>query len=234
MAKLRKRIFVLTLAGLCAAVDAHAQGNVNTLLAVVQPQQAKKMLVLQPPPEYPPVAKVNYLQGHVELELRVNDNGKVASAHVLTGNAILAVAALQAARKWVYRPLDTRAGPAGFTTAVDVKFNLNYHGINLTPREAEEDFLRQVKPPEVVHPPLVAHPEDIIHMRLLVNDQGQVVDRQFGRVGRVQLAAARETLRGWTFHPAHWGTLPIAAYLDVDVPVSASSLAKAIINSDNP
>jgi hypothetical protein len=45
-------------------------------------------------PEYPPIAKANYLQGNVDLELRVNGKGTVASAHVVAGNAILAVAAL--------------------------------------------------------------------------------------------------------------------------------------------
>jgi hypothetical protein len=68
-------------------------------------------------------------------------------------------------------------------------------------------------------------------MRLLVNDQGQVVDMDVPPTGRAQFAAARETLQGWTFRPAHWGSLPIASYLDVDVPVSAPSIARAAASS---
>jgi hypothetical protein len=34
-------------------------------------------------------------------------------------------------------------------------------------------------------------------------------------------------LRGWTIRPAHWGSLPIPSYLEVDVPVSESSIAQA-------
>jgi hypothetical protein len=69
-------------------------------------------------------------------------------------------------------------------------------------------------------------------MRLLVNDQGKVVDRGVWHTGKAQFEAACETLRGWTFRPAHWGNLPIASYLDVYVPASAPSLARAAANSD--
>jgi len=226
--------FVLTLAVLWAGGRVCAQELVslpNASLAIIAPKQATGLILAQAAPEYPAVAKVNYLQGHVQLELTVNGKGEVADAHVLDGDAILAVAALKAARGWNYQPLTTAAGRSGFVTRVKIKFTLNYHGINLTPRQAELDFLRQVKPPQVVQHPEDAPSEDVVHMRLLVNDQGQVVDKEISHTGQAQFAAAREILRRWTFHPAQWGSLPIAAYLDVDVPVSASSLARAVAES---
>ncbi len=67
-------------------------------------------------------------------------------------------------------------------------------------------------------------------MRVLVNDQGQVVDMDLPATGQAQFEAARETLQSWTFRPAHWGSLPIASYLDVDVPVSAPSIAPTAAN----
>jgi hypothetical protein len=114
---------------------------------------------------------------------------------------------------------------------VELKFALHYPMTDLTPRQAERDFLRQVKPPQAVRPPENAHPEEVVHMRLLVNDQGQVVDMEVSPMGRAQFEAARETLQGWTFRPAHWGSLPIASYLEVDVPVSALPIARAAANS---
>ena len=68
-------------------------------------------------------------------------------------------------------------------------------------------------------------------MRLLVNDQGEVVDREALPMGRARLKAAWETVRGWTFRPAHWGNLPIASYFDVDVPVSAPPVTRAAANT---
>ncbi len=230
----RHSLFLLALAMVCAAGEVCAQENVpgpNAVPIIIDHKQAAGLVLAQSAPEYPPVAKVNYLQGHVQVELTVNGTGKVAKAHVLQGNAILAASALKAARRWIYHPLATASGPSGFITTVELKFSLHYRGTDLTPRQAERDFLRQVKPPQVVRQPEDAHPGDVAHMRLLVNDQGQVVDMEVSPMGKAQFEAACEALRGWTFRPAHWGALPIASYLEVDVPVGAPSIARAAANS---
>jgi hypothetical protein len=113
---------------------------------------------------------------------------------------------------------------------VELKFSLFYRESELTPRQAERDFLRQVKLPQAVGLGDDAHPGDVVRMRVLVNDQGQVVDMDLPLTGRAQFEAARETVQGWTFRPAHWGSLPIASYLDVDVPVSTPSIAQTAAN----
>lgn len=228
----RYSLFLLALAMVCAGGKVRAQENVsepNGPPVIIGRKQAVGLVLAQPAPEYPPVAKVNYLQGNVQLELTVNGAGKVAKAHVVEGNAILAASALKVASRWIYHPLATASGPSGFITTVEMKFALQYRQIDLTPRQAERDFLRQVKPPQVVRTVEDAHREDVVHMRLLVNDQGEVVDREVSPTGKAQVEAARETLQGWTFRPAHWGTLPIASYLEVDVPVSAPSIVRAAV-----
>jgi TonB family protein len=230
----RHILFLLALAMACPGEKVRAQENVpgpNALPVITKRKQVAALAMVQLAPEYPPVAKVNYLQGQVQLELTVNGKGKVANAHVLRGNAILAASALKAVSRWIYHPLITASGPSGFIATVELKFALHFQGIDLTPRQAERDFLRQVKPPQVVRPGEDAPPGDVVHMRLLVNDQGQVVDMEVSPVGRSQFAAARETLQAWTFRPAHWGNLPIASYLEVDVPVDTPSIARAAANS---
>lgn len=208
-------------------------------------RQATKLLITQKAPEYPPVAKVNYVQGSVQLELTVNGAGKVANAHVLQGNPVLADSALKATRQWIYHPLDTPKGPAGFITTVELKFTLDNWNLRtppedredrdfLTPQRAERDFMRQVKPPQAVRTSEVTHPEDVVHMRVLVNDQGQVDDLEISPTGKDQFEAACEALRSWTFHPAHWGTLPVAAYLDVDVPISIPPLSRTVAKTVGP
>ncbi len=232
----RHNLSPLALAIVCTAGTVCAQEYVpgpDAGPVTIDRKQATKMVLTQTTPEYPPVAKVNYIEGQVQLELTVDRKGKVDQAHVVVGNALLAESALKATRRWIYHPLTTPTGPARFITRVSVKFSLYNRGTDaaLTARQAEKDFLRQVKPAQVVRPPEDAHPGDVVHMRLLVNDQGQVVDSDVPSTVNAHSEAARETLRGWTFRPAYWGNLPIASYLDVDVPVSAPSIARAAANS---
>jgi hypothetical protein len=152
---------------------------------------------------------------------------------VLNGDALLAESALKSTLRWIYHPLATPKGPSGFVTIVKVKFFLKYQGTALTPEQAERDFQRQVKPPQIVRRTESDHGDDVVHMRLLVNDQGEVVDVDTTSTdaGRDD---AREALRGWTFRPAHWGSLPIASYLEVDVPVSARPVTREAANSATP
>src|SRR5208282_2138951 len=117
----RHTLFLLTLAFVCTAKAAFAQEDIpvpTALPVIVDRRQAAKLILTQPVPAYPPVARVNYLQGQVQLQLTVDGKGKVASAHVLDGIAILAESALEAARRWIYRPLATPSGASGFVTTV--------------------------------------------------------------------------------------------------------------------
>jgi len=226
-----RKLLLFALATLCAAGASRAQEeNVATaeaLLAVMDRKQAAERLLEQIRPEYPPIAKVNYIQGQVNLELTVDSKGKVSRAHVLAGNALLAAAALKAVRRWLYRPLSTPSGPGGFSTTVKIKFNLAYVKADLAPPQAERDFLRQVKPPQAVRPPDETPSEEVVHLRLLVDDQGHVDDIEASPREGQRFDAAREILQGWTFRPAQWGSLPVASYLDVAVPVSAPPMRRA-------
>jgi TonB family protein len=226
----------LTLAIVCSAGRADAQQNLsgpNALLASLDRKHAAGRVIEQVQPEYPAVARVNFIQGRVRLDLTVNSRGNVESVHVLEGNAILAQSALEASRGWIYSPLTTPTGPAGFRTTVAVKFELNFEGAQseLTPRQAERDFLRQVIPPQVTNLPEGVPARDGVHVRLLVNDHGQVVDMEVSTTVQGQMESVSETLRGWTFRPAHWGNLPIASYLDVEVPVTEPSVTQAAAQS---
>lgn len=229
----RNYLPALALAIVCTPGTTHAQNYVpasGVALPAIEGKQAEKMAIAHGRLEYPPVALVNYIEGLVQLELTVNEKGNVEKAHVVKGNAILAESVLRAARGWTYHPLITPSGPSGFCTVVTLRFTLQIRWEELTPQQAEEDFMRQVKPPEAVHPPEDAHPADLVHMRLLLNDQGRIVDWGGMPRNKAQSDAAFETLRGWTFHPAHWGNLPVATYLDVDVPLGAASIARTAAN----
>lgn len=190
-------------------------------------KQATRLLLDQARPEYPPLAKVNYIQGPVQIQVEITRDGKVAKAHVVRGHPILAASALKAVRGWIYRPLQTPSGPSGFLTTVEMKFSLRPHKTDTLPIEPERYLSRQVKPPEVIGRPAWPSPSAVAHMRVLLNDQGEVIDAEpVPRTG-TNLEAAERSLEGWTFRPAHWGSLPIPWYLDVDVPVGTGATIRA-------
>lgn len=55
-------------------------------------------------PEYPMKARLWHIEGDVDVELTVNQNGAVTKVRGLSGNAILLQAAEEAARQWRYPP----------------------------------------------------------------------------------------------------------------------------------
>lgn len=226
----RYNFHLLIIAVVCTAGRVPAQQSIagsQDLPIIVDRKQAAALVLAQSTPEYPPIAKVNYVEGQVQLELTVDSKGKVASAHVLNGIAILAESALKATRWWTYRPLATASGPSGFITTVKVRFTLKAPGTQLTARQAERDFLSRVKPAEAVRPAQDAQSGEVVRMRVLVNDQGQVVDMGVPPTNKARFETACEILRRWTFHPAHWGALPIASYLNVDIPIGAPPVTQA-------
>jgi TonB family protein len=234
MAKRRHyRQALLLLASVCAAVVVYAQDDeVQPLL--LEHGEAKTLVVYRPHLEYPPIAKVNYIQGQVRLELTVNDIGTVDKAHVLEGDPLLAAAAMNTVNEWLFRPATTASGPAGFVTTVRLKYNLAYWGTRIPAREAEADFLKQVKPVQVVEPQGLGHTGEAVHLRVLVNEQGKAVDIGPALPGNEKYEAACAALRSWTFHPAHWGSLSVASYVDVNVPINTSTIPQSAVAANQP
>jgi TonB family protein len=219
-----------TLACLCAAAPLYAQNFISATDSQAAPvissrRQLVQLTLADPAPEYPPIAKVNYLEGLVQIQITVDPTGHVAAAHVLKGNAVLANAALKAVRHWLYRPLATSAGPSGFTATVRMNFSILHPSISLSSKEAQRDFDRQVKPPRIVAPLLESLGSGPVRVRILVSDEGRVVDSDCLAEARHDATCAN--LRGLTFEPAHWGTLPIASYFMVEIPAGPLAESRA-------
>jgi protein TonB len=87
-----------------------------TLLAQDEPKKLTKTeatvaVVSKVPPEYPVVAKQLKLEGTVELEAVLAEDGKVAEVRIVSGNPVLTKAAADAVRKWKFAPV-TQGGKA--------------------------------------------------------------------------------------------------------------------------
>jgi len=82
------------------------------------------MLVEQPRPIYPPEAKQARIQGVVRFDAIIAKDGTVASLTVVNGHPLLVVAALEAVKRWVYKPTLLNGEPVEVQTVIDVNFTL--------------------------------------------------------------------------------------------------------------
>ncbi len=75
-------------------------------------------------PEYPEEAKAQRIQGAVVLDVQVLNDGTVGNIKIVSGNPLLAGAAVKAVKQWQYQPYAAEAGAAGSQTQVTVNFSL--------------------------------------------------------------------------------------------------------------
>jgi TonB family protein len=61
-------------------------------------------------PAYPPQARKSHVQGMVNIQALINENGEVKGPQLISGNPLLAVAAIEAVRKWRYQPACIEGG----------------------------------------------------------------------------------------------------------------------------
>jgi TonB family protein len=85
-------------------------------------QQAK--LLVKVTPVYPPEAKAQRIEGQVRLEATLGKDGKVENLQVLSGDPLLAAAALDAVRQWQYQTTLLNGDPVEVVTEIAVNFTL--------------------------------------------------------------------------------------------------------------
>lgn len=73
-------------------------------LPTIPPDVARQNLVTFVQPEYPPLAKAAGIQGIVRASFEVDETGSVTDLKLISGHPMLAPAALEAIRKWKYKP----------------------------------------------------------------------------------------------------------------------------------
>lgn len=115
-----------------AATSAPPSGN-STLAVHAPPTNSGKksnlpagvaagMLLQSAPPEYPAEARAQHAQGVVVLQVTVSPDGSVVDARAVSGPELLVPPALEAVRKYRYRPYLVNNLPMAFQTFVNVAF----------------------------------------------------------------------------------------------------------------
>jgi len=76
-------------------------------------------------PIYPPEAKQQRIQGTVRFTATIGKDGHVMNLDVMSGDPILAKAAMEAVQQWIYRPALLNGNPVEVVTQIDVNFTLS-------------------------------------------------------------------------------------------------------------
>jgi periplasmic protein TonB len=82
------------------------------------------LLVHRVQPEYPKLAQVMHLSGTVELQARIATDGTVQQLDVVSGNPILAQAAVEAVQQWRYQPTRLDGQTVEVETHITVTFTM--------------------------------------------------------------------------------------------------------------
>jgi TonB family protein len=76
-------------------------------------------------PVYPAAARQAHIDGVVRLHVIIAKDGTITQLEVVSGHPLLAQAALDAVRQWVYEPTLLEGKPVEVDTVIDVFFQLN-------------------------------------------------------------------------------------------------------------
>jgi protein TonB len=85
---------------------------------------AQGLLVTKVPPVYPAQAITARIQGAVVLQANITKDGNIAGLKVLSGDGVLAKAALAAVQQWKYKPYFLDGNPVEIQTQITVNFRL--------------------------------------------------------------------------------------------------------------
>ncbi len=75
-------------------------------------------------PQYPQMAKIAHIQGDVVLAATISKQGNIENLRIVSGQPILAQAAMEAVKQWKYRPYLLSGEPIEIETQILVKFHM--------------------------------------------------------------------------------------------------------------
>jgi TonB family protein len=82
------------------------------------------LLIKNVQPVYPPLARQMHIQGDVQLQANISKDGNIATVKLISGDSVLARAAIDAVKQWKYKPYYLDGQPVEIQTQVTVKFKL--------------------------------------------------------------------------------------------------------------
>ena len=121
---MKKFVSVAVVLFSCLAAVSLASAQVRPQRVRVSARVTAGLVKKRIPPDYPQEAKDKHLEGSVVLNVIVDRQGNVSDAKLFSGEAVFAPAAIDAVKKWRYRPFLLNGEPVVFETQVTVNFTL--------------------------------------------------------------------------------------------------------------
>jgi TonB family protein len=90
----------------------------------VSPGVAEGLKTHDEAPVYPVEAKAKGIRGNVVLKATIDTTGKMSELKLIEGDPVLAKAAIEAVKKWRYRPYLLDGKPVTVETTITVRFVL--------------------------------------------------------------------------------------------------------------
>jgi len=118
---LRSRLFVAA-AGLLLLMKCLAAADPELK---VGESDAKKAALAKPAPVYPLTARQLKVTGKVVVEAVVSETGVVSDVRPVTGNPILTKPALEAVKKWKFRPFERDGKAVAALVTLSFEFDTN-------------------------------------------------------------------------------------------------------------
>ena len=116
-----RRIASLFLLFLCASL---AVAQIRPSRVRVSQGVMEGMLIEKTSPTYPPLASQARIEGVVVLNVTISKTGDVSQIQLVSGHPMLAPAAIEAVKKWKYRPYLLNGEAVEVETQVQVNFVL--------------------------------------------------------------------------------------------------------------
>lgn len=101
-----------------------ATSSTSQAQARARPDQAERRLIHRVEPDYPPDARAKHVEGTVVLDAEIQPSGEVGNVVVVSGDPLLAEAAVQAVKQWRYQPVPGAGQDLRSQTRISMKFVL--------------------------------------------------------------------------------------------------------------
>ena len=85
---------------------------------------AQQLVIYQVTPKYPAAARQLHVQGTVVLQAVIGKDGNIVRLNALSGHSLLVPAALDAVKKWRFKPYYLNGSPVEADTQINVKFDM--------------------------------------------------------------------------------------------------------------
>jgi TonB family protein len=88
----------------------------------VSATEANAHLLQRVEPTIPSLAKTMRIGGTVKLQITISTSGDVVTVKIVSGHPMLVSSAIEAAKKWKYKPFEVDKKPVQVTTDVELRF----------------------------------------------------------------------------------------------------------------